>query len=81
MNETKYFQMVASLYIVMVVLVVGMNYKLKERKQRKVDHGEGREMEGTKLIKSSSVSFTEGRGAFSTLVSATSKQCGTKVYV
>jgi hypothetical protein len=67
-----YLQVVACLYLAMVVVMVGMNYKLKERKQRGVPMGEGEEK---KVIKSSSVSFTEGRGVFSTLVSA-STRCG-----
>ena len=60
-------QVVACLYLVLVVVMVGMNYKLKERKIRELPMGEG---EDKRVIKSSSVSFTEGRGTFSTLVSA-----------
>jgi hypothetical protein len=53
----------------MVVVMVGMNYKLKERGKE----GGGKEEEEKRVIKSSSVSFTEGRGTFSTLVSTSTK--------
>ena len=53
--------------------MVGMNYKLKERKVREGKGREGENEEGKRLIKSSSVCFTEGRGTFSTLVSASTK--------
>ena len=69
-----YLQVVACVYLAMVVVMVGMNYKLKERKIREVSIGEG---EKKRVSKSSSVSFTEGKGAFGTLVSAiTSTRCG-----
>ena len=58
--------------------MVGMNYKLKERKIRELPMGEGEEK---RVIKSSSVSFTEGRGTFSTLVSASTKTIKRKVDV
>ena len=53
--------------------MVGMNYKLKERKVRAGNGREGGNEEGKRLIKSSSVCFTERRGTFSTLVSASTK--------
>ena len=62
-----YLQVVACVYLAMVVVMVGMNYKLKERKIRELPMEEGEEK---RVIKSSSVSFTEGRGTFSNLVSA-----------
>ena len=46
------------------MVMVGINYKLKERNVREVPMGEREKSD-------QSVSFTEGRGAFSTLVSAT----------
>ena len=65
------FQVIATLYLVMVVVMVGMNYKLKERGREK----SWKEEKVKRVIKSSSVSFTEGRGIFSTIVSA-STMCG-----
>ena len=58
----------------MVVVMVGMNYKLKRRKRRKMSVGEVNDENEGHLRNSSSVSFTEGRGTFSTLVSE-SKKC------
>ena len=55
------------LHLVIVVVMGGMNYELKERKIREVTMGEGEEKI---VIMSSSPDFTEGRGAISTLVSA-----------
>ena len=75
------FQIVASLYMVMVVLVVGMNYKMKERKEGEDNLGELKEGKGRKVIQSSSVSFTERRGTFSSIVSPCNKQSRRKVDV
>ena len=74
-------QIVASLYILMVAVVVGMSYKLKERKVRGVRGVEEESEEGKQLIKSSSVCFTEGRGTSSTHVSASNKFVKRKVDV
>ena len=64
-----------------VVVLVGMNYKLKDRGGKKVKEGSGIGEEGKTVIKSSSVSFTDGRGTFSTLVSASTKSIRGKVDV
>ena len=64
------------MYLVVVMVVVGLNYKLKEKRDGEESEGEGR-----KLIKSSSVSFSERRGAFSTLVSASTRQGKRRVEV
>ena len=73
--------MIATLYLVMVMVMVGMNYKLKARGGKKVKEGSGIEEEGKTVVKSSSISFTEGRGTFSTLVSASTKSIKSKVDV
>ena len=69
-----YLQVVACVYLAMVVVMVGMNYKLKERNIREVSMGKE---EKKRVSKSSSVSFTERKGGFRTLVSAiTTTRCG-----
>ena len=71
------FQVIGTLYLVMVVVMVGMNYKMKERSK----DGDGKEEKVKSVTKSSSVSFTEGRGTFSTLVYASTKTIKRKVDV
>ena len=61
-----YFQVIAALYLLMVVGMVGMNYRLKHRTRRvglREEDAEGAEKE----IKSSEIRFTEG-GALSSRV-------------
>ena len=62
----------------MVVVMVGMNYKLKERNKSKGDEKERNEQQ---VINTSSVSFTEGRGTFSTLFSTSHMHGGRKIDV
>ena len=73
--------MVATLYIVMVLVVAGMNYTMKERKKWKTTPEDKKEETEEKVILSSSVRFSERRGAFSTLMSGGPKQCRKKVDV
>ena len=54
--------------------MVGLNYKLKERTVRE-NREKGKDRQ---VIKTSSVSFTEGRGAFSTIVSASCQTSKTR---
>ena len=61
--------------------MVGLNYNLKERTKREGERGGDKEGEGRQVIRSSSVSFTEGRGTFSTLVSASTRALKKKVDV
>ena len=61
--------------------MVGMSYKLKERKVRGVKRVEEGSEEGKQLIKSSSVCFIEGRGTSSTHVSASNMSVKRKVDV
>ena len=75
------FQIVASLYLVMVVVVVGMNYRMKGRKEGEDNIEETNKGEGRKVIQSSSVSFTERRGTFISIVSPCTKQSRKKVDV
>ena len=76
------FQIVASLYLVMVVVMVGLNYRLrgrsssKSRTRRAEDAAdELEEAEGGASLepipyRAASVCFTEDKGSFSSLVSA-----------
>ena len=54
--------------MVMVVVMVGLNYNLKERTKREGQRGRNREGEGREVIRPSEVSFAEGRGTFSNVV-------------
>ena len=61
------FQVIASLYLVMVVVMVGMNYSLKQR-TRRVGLGE-EDVEGEEEeVKSSEIRFTEGEALSSRVV-------------
>ena len=72
------FQIVASLYLVMVVVMVGLNYRLrgrsssKSRTRRAEDAAEELEEASLEPIpyRAASVCFTEDKGSFSSLVSA-----------
>ena len=58
-------QVVASLYLVMVVVVVGMNYTLKQRSERIKDN----EIEtGVEDKKSSECIFEEGKGLITKVI-------------
>ena len=67
--------------MVMVVVVVGMNYKMKEWKEGDDNLGELKEGKGRKVMQSSSVNFTEIRGTFSSIVTNCNKQSKKKVDV
>ena len=74
------FQIVASLYLVMVVVMVGLNYRLrgrgtsKSRTRNSEDATEDLEEAEAGLepipYRAASVCFTEAKGSFSSLVSA-----------
>ena len=48
------------MYLIMVVMMVGMNYSLKERTKWNMIKGEEEAEEGKQVIKSSEIRFTEG---------------------
>ena len=53
------FQVIATLYLVMVLVMLGMHYKLKERKKRKGKEKKEKEGNEKQTTNSSSVSFTD----------------------
>jgi hypothetical protein len=71
-NITHYdfslFQLVASLYLIMVAMMVGMNYSLKERTKTKRIKGEEEAERGKQVIRSSEIRFTEEGRLFSNVV-------------
>ena len=50
------------------MVMVGLNYNLKERSITKNQRGGDREGDGGQVIRCSEVSFTEGRGTVSNVV-------------
>ena len=73
--------MVACLYLVMVIVMVGLNYRLRGRdtgaKERARDTAEKEgaevaevEAEEAVMVRAASVCFSEGTGSYSSLVSA-----------
>ena len=62
------FQVVASLYLILVVMMVGMNYSLKERTKTKRIKEEEDAEEGKLVIRSSEIRFTERGRLFSNVV-------------
>ena len=76
------FQIVASLYLVMVVVMVGLNYRLRGRSSSKsrtrsaedaaeeLEEAEGEASLEPIPYRAASVCFTEAKGSFSSLVSA-----------
>ena len=75
-------QVVACLYLVMVIVMVGLNYRLRGRdtgaKERARDTAEKEgaeevaeaEAEEAVMVRAASVCFSEGTGSYSSLVSA-----------